>query len=87
MIEIGLVVAVVMAIATWLKSEAWYPNKMIPLAIVLMTVAFNLINALLFNGDFLESGKLAFIEALAAIGIHSGVKNSFPKKGDENDAA
>lgn len=77
MIEIGLVVAVVMAIAAWLKSEEWYPNNLIPLAVVLLTVSFNLINALLFGGDYLEAGKLAFIEALAAIGIHSGVKNSF----------
>lgn len=87
MIEMGLVVAVVMAIATWLKSNTKYPNSMIPLAIVAMTVAFNLINAQLFGGDFLEAGKMAFIEALAAIGIHSGVKNTFQNKGDINDAA
>nr|WP_258398859.1 glycoside hydrolase family 25 protein [Brevibacillus laterosporus] len=31
-------------------------------------------NANLFGGDFLEAGKLAFIEATAAIGIHSGLK-------------
>lgn len=87
MIEMGLVVAVVMATATWLKGNTKYPNSMIPLAIVVMTVALNLINALLFGGDFLDAGKLAFIEALAAIGIHSGVKNSFRAKGDKNDAA
>ena len=85
MIEMGLLVAVVMTIAAWLKSEEWYPNKLIPLAIVVMTVAFNLINAYLFGGDYLEVGKLAFIEALAAIGIHSGLKNTF--QGDKNDAA
>lgn len=84
MIEMGLVVAVVMAIAAWLKSEEWYPNKSIPLAIVVMTVAFNLINANLFGGDYLEAGKLAFIEALAAIGIHSGVKNTFQTKESDN---
>ncbi|WPS86319.1 hypothetical protein SMD22_17600 [Brevibacillus halotolerans] len=46
-----------------------------------MAVAYNAINALLFEGDLLEAGKIAFIEATAAIGIHSGVKNSF-QKGD-----
>ncbi len=85
MIEIGLVVAVVMAIAGWLKSEEWYPNNMIPLAIVLLTVVFNLINAWLFGGDYLEAGKLAFIEALAAIGIHSGMKNTLQKRGVKTD--
>lgn len=80
MIESGIVVAVVMAIAAWLKTNTKYPNHMIPLAIVVMTVAFNLGNAYLFGGDFLEAGKLAFIEALAAIGIHSGMKNSFEKR-------
>lgn len=82
MIEIGLVVAVVMAIGGWLKTREWYPNNAIPLAIVTLAVAFNLVNALLFGGDLLESGKLAFIEICAAIGIHSGVKNSFQKRNE-----
>ncbi|QOT00815.1 hypothetical protein JNUCC42_09160 [Brevibacterium sp. JNUCC-42] len=42
----------------------------------LYAVAFNVGNAYLFGRDFLEAGKLAFIEATAAIGIHSGLKNS-----------
>lgn len=84
MIEIGLVIAVVMSIGAWLKSQEWYPNQMIPLAIVAMAVASNLVNALLFGGDLLEAGKLAFIEALAAIGIHSGMKNTFERR-DQND--
>ncbi|MDC0761710.1 hypothetical protein POF51_13470 [Brevibacillus sp. AG] len=80
MIEIGLVIAVVMSIGVWLKKQEWYPNSMIPLAIVFMAVAFNLANAFLFHGDLLMAGKLAFIEALAAVGIHSGMKNSFESK-------
>lgn len=83
MIEIGLVIAVVMSIGAWLKSQEWYPNSMIPLAIVILAVAFNLANALLFHGDLLIAGKLAFIEALAAVGIHSGMKNTFVTKGDK----
>ena len=79
MIGIGLVIAVVMAIGAWLKSHTKYPNSMIPLAIVVLAVVFNLGNALLFGGDLLEAGKFAFIEATAAIGIHSGMKNSFEK--------
>ncbi|MGG4499178.1 hypothetical protein [Brevibacillus reuszeri] len=77
MIEIGLVIAVVMAIGSWLKVQEWYPNSFIPLAIVVLAVAFNLANAFLFHGDFLEAGKMAFIEALGAIGIHRGMKNTF----------
>lgn len=80
MIEIGVMIALVLAISGWLKSEEWYPNKFIPLAVVVLMVTFNLINAWLFGGDYLGAGKLAFIEALAAIGIHSGVKNSFEKR-------
>ncbi|MED1850366.1 hypothetical protein P4V33_01740 [Brevibacillus borstelensis] len=80
MIEIGLVIAIVMSIGAWLKSWERYPNSMIPLAIVVMAVAFNLGNALLFGGDLLEAGKLALIESLAAIGIHSGTKNTFEKR-------
>ncbi|MGG3884370.1 hypothetical protein [Brevibacillus panacihumi] len=80
MIEIGVMIALVLAIAGWLKSEVWYPNKFIPLAVVVLMVTFNLINAWLFGGDYLEAGKIAFIEALAAIGIHSGLKNSFEKR-------
>lgn len=80
MIEIGLVIAVVMAIAGWLKKEERFPNRFIPAAIVVMAVAFNLANAYLFGGDYLEAGKLAFIEICAAIGIHSGLKNSFQKR-------
>lgn len=83
MIEIGIVIAVVMAIGGWLKTQDWYPNSMIPLAIVFLAVAFNLGNALLFHGDFLEAGKLAFVESLGAIGIHSGMKNTF--QGRESD--
>jgi hypothetical protein len=83
MIEIGLVIAVVMSIGAWLKRQEWYPNQMIPLAIVAMAVAFNLMNALLFGGDLLVAGKLAFVEALAAIGIHSGMKNTFERR-DQN---
>lgn len=85
MIEIGLMVALVLAIAGWLKSEGWYPNKFIPLAVVVLMVTFNLINAWLFGGDYLEAGKLAFIEALAAIGIHSGMKNTFQKRSVKTD--
>lgn len=82
MIEIGLIVAVVLAIGMWLKSSDWYPNSMIPLAIVVMAVVFNLVNAVLFGGDLLEAGKMAFVAALAAIGIHSGTKNTFEKRND-----
>jgi len=80
MIEIGVMIALVLAIAKWLKIEADFPNKYIPLSVVVLMVAFNLINASLFGGDYLEAGKIAFIEALAAIGIHSGLKNSFEKR-------
>ena len=59
------------------------PNSFIPLAIVVMAVAFNLANAFLFHGDFLEAGKLAFVEALGAIGIHSGMKNTFRTRDGE----
>lgn len=80
MIEIGLVIAVVIAISAWLKRQTWYPNQFIPLAVVVMAVGFNEINALLFGGDLLEAGKLAFIEILGSIGIHSGMKNSFESR-------
>jgi len=80
MIEIGLVIAAVMAIGAWLKKQDWYPNQYIPLAIVVLAVAFNLLNALLFHGDLLEAGRMAFIEICGAIGIHSGIKNTFQSK-------
>lgn len=84
MIEIGLVIGIVMSIGAWLKTVDWFPNNMIPLAIVTLAVAFNLLNAILFHGDYLEAFRLAFIEALGAIGIHSGTKNTF-KGGAKND--
>lgn len=84
MIEIGLVIAVVMSIGAWLKTVDWFPNNMIPLAIVVMAVAFNLLNALLFHGDYLEAFRLAFIEAVGAIGIHSGTKNTL-QGSEKND--
>lgn len=77
MIEIGIILAIVMAIAGWLKTQDWYPNSAIPVAVVVLAIVFNLANAFLFgNGDLLDAGKLALIEALAAIGIHSGIKNT-----------
>jgi hypothetical protein len=75
MIEIGIVIGVVMAIGVWLKKETWFPTKFIPLAIIFLAVLFNVLDAWLFNGDLREAGKTAFIEALSAIGIHSGTKN------------
>ncbi|MCM3291813.1 hypothetical protein M3661_16915 [Paenibacillus sp. MER 180] len=83
MIEIGLVIAIAMSVGAWLKTVNWFPNNMIPLAIVTLAVAFNLVNAMLFHGDYLEAFRLAFIEAVGAIGIHSGTKNTF--KGGEKD--
>jgi len=83
-IEIGLVIAIAMSVGAWLKTVSWFPNNMIPLAIVTLAVAFNLLNAMLFHGDYLEAFRLAFIEALGAIGIHSGTKNTF-KGGAKND--
>nr|WP_113756041.1 hypothetical protein [Brevibacillus laterosporus] len=80
MIEIGLVIAVVMAAGAWLKTRKWYPNDYIPLAIVFMAVAFNLCNALLFGGDYLEAGKLAFIEATAALGSIQELKIRFRRE-------
>ncbi|BFH13544.1 hypothetical protein WJ0W_004072 [Paenibacillus melissococcoides] len=83
MIEIGFVIALAMAMGGFLKNEEWFPNKYIPFVIVIFAVAFNLLNAFLFNGDLLEAGKLALIEAAGAIGIHSGLKNSFQKRDEE----
>ena len=82
MIEIGIVIAVVMAIGGFLKKQTWFPNSAIPAAIVILAVAFNLANAFLFGGDLFDAGKLAFIEAAGAIGIHSGFKNTFEQKDD-----
>ncbi len=76
MIELVVIIAIVMAIAGWLKRQPWISNGLIPLAVVVMAVAFNLINAYLFGGDLLEAGKMAFITAVSAIGIHSGIKNT-----------
>ncbi|WP_289135621.1 hypothetical protein [uncultured Brevibacillus sp.] len=56
MVEIELVIAIVMAIGGWLKGQDWYPNSFIPLAIVLLAVAFNLGNAFLFHGDTVSVG-------------------------------
>lgn len=80
MIEIALIIALCLAIGRWLKTRTWYSNSAIPAAVVLSAIALNLINAYLFGGDLLEAGKLAFIEGLAAIGIHSGVKNTVQSK-------
>jgi hypothetical protein len=80
MIEMVIIIALVMAIGGWLKMQEWYPNSAIPAAIVFMAITLNLLNAFLFGGDLLQAGKLAFIEALAAIGIHSGLKNTFQSK-------
>jgi hypothetical protein len=77
MIEIGLVIGVVMAIGKWLKTQEWYPNSYIPVAVVFLTVGFNIVNAFLFGSvELLDAGKLAFIEICGAIGIHSATKNT-----------
>ncbi|MFB0828002.1 hypothetical protein ACEU2D_00005, partial [Brevibacillus laterosporus] len=73
-------IAGVMASGAWLKTRSWFPNDYIPLAIVVMAIAYNAINALLYGGDLLEAGNIAFLEATAAIGIHSGTKKSFQKR-------
>lgn len=79
MIEIGIIIAVTMAIAGWIKKYKVLPTKYIPGAVVVIAVALNLINAWLFGGDLLEAGRNVFITAIGAIGIHSGVKNSLGK--------
>lgn len=80
MIEIGIIIALVLAVGGWLKTRIWYPNSYIPAAVILSAIALNLLNAFLFGGDLLEAGKLAFIEGIAAIGIHSATKNTVEKK-------
>jgi UDP-N-acetylmuramyl pentapeptide phosphotransferase/UDP-N-acetylglucosamine-1-phosphate transferase len=82
MIEIVIIIAVVMAVGRWLKTETKLPSKFIPLSIVILAVALNVINAWLFGDgfDLLEAGKLGFISGLSAIGIHSGTKNTMEKK-------
>lgn len=87
MIEIGIIIALVLAVGRWLKTRDWYPNSSIPAAIVILAVVFNLVNALLFGNligdDLLEAGRNGLIQGLGAIGIHSGVKNTMRLKNGE----
>ena len=79
MIEIGIIIAVTMAIAGWIKNKTTVDNSLIPMIVVVLAVVLNLANVLLFGGDVLEAGRNAFITAIGAIGIHSGIKNSLQK--------
>lgn len=81
MIEIGLIIAICLAVGKWLKTSDFFPNFAIPAAVVVLAIVLNLANAFLYgDGDSLEAGKMALIEALAAIGIHSGVKNTIQSR-------
>ncbi|WPS87021.1 hypothetical protein SMD22_21365 [Brevibacillus halotolerans] len=69
MIEIGLVIAVVIASGAWLKTRSWFPNDYIPLVIVVMAVSYNAINALLFGEDLLEAGKMRLLRQRLLLGF------------------
>ncbi|RFB38689.1 hypothetical protein DZB91_02530 [Brevibacillus sp. VP] len=47
-----------MASGEWLKPRNWFPDDYIPLAIVVMGVTYNAINALLYGEDILEATRL-----------------------------
>lgn len=76
MVQISLVIACALFVGAWLKNQAWFPTKFIPATIVLLAVIFNIVNALLFDGDILDAIRLAVTEAIAAVGIHSTIKNT-----------
>lgn len=82
MIEMVIIIAIVLAVGKWLKTEKKFPNKFIPASIVILAVVLNIVNAWLFGEgiiDLKEAGKLGFIAGVGAIGLHSGTKNSLGK--------
>ncbi|XOS90935.1 hypothetical protein ACLMAB_19485 [Brevibacillus laterosporus] len=86
MIEIGLVIAVVMASGTWLKTRSWFPNDYIPLAIVVMAVAYNAINALLFGEIYWKLARWLLLRQRLLLEFIQELKIRF-RRGMWSDAA
>lgn len=83
MLDTQYVVGLVMAVVQVLKR--WVPSEFLPLVAVFLGAGFNALNALAFGGDMVAAVKDGFIAAGLAIGIFSGVKNTFqtrPPRGD-----
>lgn len=75
MLETQYVVGLVMAVVQILKR--WVPSEYLPLLAVVLGAGLNALNALAFGGDILAAIKDGFVAAGLAIGIFSGVKNTF----------
>ena len=72
------VVGLVMAVVQVLKR--WVPSEFLPVAAVILGAVLNLANALIFRGDPMEALKDGFVAAGLAIGVFSGVKNTFQSR-------
>ncbi|MCL5676937.1 MAG: holin [Firmicutes bacterium] len=75
MLNMQYVVALVMAVVQVLKK--WVPSPFLPLVAVVLGALFNALNAVLFGGDLAVAVKDGIVAAGLAIGIFSGVKNTF----------
>ncbi|MGE5589871.1 MAG: hypothetical protein ACM3ZA_04520 [Bacillota bacterium] len=84
MLETQYVVGLVMAVVQILKR--WVPSEYLPLLAVFLGAAFNALNALAFGGDLVAAVKDGFVAAGLAIGIFSGVKNTFQTRAPRGGA-
>lgn len=76
--EIGLIMAVSMALTPILTSWMHWPQKLRGLFTVALVVVLNIVNVYAFgNGDWLGAGKDGLIAGLMAIGIYSAGKNTY----------
>jgi hypothetical protein len=67
MVEVAYVIGLAMAIINLIK--AYVPSNVVPLLSVALSVALNIGNAFLFNGDPAEAGKDAFVSAGILVGL------------------
>ncbi|MHB9145617.1 MAG: hypothetical protein ACYC5Y_09830 [Symbiobacteriia bacterium] len=75
MLEMQYIVGLVMALVQVLKL--WVRPEYLPLLAVALGGVLNTVNAVLFGGNVLEAVKDGIVAAGLAIGIFSGVKNTF----------
>lgn len=70
MIEIQYVVAFAMAVTNVIKTFVPEKGKVfIPFIAIVLSIAFNLLNAFAFGGDILEAAKVGFVTGGIMIGM------------------
>ena len=66
---IGIQYVVAFALALTNVFKAYVPAKAVPFIAIIVTIAFNVLNATIFGGDILLAGREAFISGGITAGL------------------